>query len=484
MNRKHVVIVGAARQGLALARYLALHGTPVVLTDQRSEDDLRPARQSLADLEDMVQWALGGHPFSLLDGARMVCLSGGVSPQLPLAQEAVRQGIPLSNDSQIFLEAAPCPTLGITGSAGKTTTTSLVGLMAQESARLRAEGFQGALPELSKLPQQAWVGGNIGSPLIATLDEMQPGDLAVMELSSFQLELMTRSPQVAAILNITPNHLDRHGTMAAYTAAKQRILEFQAPQDVAVLGRMDPGAWALRQHVHGRLFSFGLDEPPTGEAGAFLKGEHLTMQIPTSTGWAQVPILSRQSIHLRGQHNLLNVLAAIAIGAAAGLPPQAMQAAVADFWGVPHRLEFVRQWRGAQWYNNSIATAPERTIAAIRSFDEPLLLLVGGRDKDLPWEELARLAWQRVDHLIVFGEAAEKILQALEAVRLELPPASQRMQVRRCASLREAVLEAARIVQPGEVVLLSPGGTSFDEFRDFEERGTCYAQWVRELPDS
>ncbi|MEJ5224553.1 MAG: Mur ligase family protein, partial [Anaerolineales bacterium] len=202
-NGKRVVIIGAARQGLALARYLARHGARVVLNDRRTADQMEDEINRLSGLD--VDWALGGHPVSLLDTPTdLVCLSGGVPLSNPLVVEAVRRGIPLSNDTQIFMEVVPCKTIGITGSAGKTTTTTLVGRMAQAGT----SGRYG----------RVWVGGNIGDPLINYVDEMQPSDLAVLEISSFQLEQMTLSPNIGAILNITPNHLDRHGTMEAYTA--------------------------------------------------------------------------------------------------------------------------------------------------------------------------------------------------------------------------------------------------------------------------
>jgi UDP-N-acetylmuramoylalanine--D-glutamate ligase len=187
-------------------------------------------------------------------------------------------------------------------------------------------------------------------------------------------------------------------------------------------------------------------------------------------------VISKEHIALRGEHNLLNVMAACTIAAAAGLPVEAMQTGVEGFMGVPHRLEFVRSWGGAKWYNDSIATAPERAMAAIRSFDEPVVLLAGGRDKDLPWEDFAALVRQRVDHLIIFGEAARIILRALAL------DGSEKFTVTRCEHLKDAVQAAAQVVQAGDVVLLSPGGTSFDEFKDFEERGACFVQWVKELP--
>jgi UDP-N-acetylmuramoylalanine--D-glutamate ligase len=461
-QERNVVIIGAARQGLALARYLIRHNAAVRINDHRSPEQLQDARHALADLGDRVQWTFGGHPLSLLENCDLLCLSGGVPLNLPLVKAAQASGIPLSNDSQIFLEAAPCPVIGITGSAGKTTTTSLVGEIARQT----------------ELPGRVWVGGNIGLPLISQVDEMGPQDLAIMELSSFQLEIMTLAPQIAAILNITPNHLDRHKTMEVYTAAKARILTYQNAESWAVLNRDDPGSWNLKDEPRGRLLSFGRHAPdpiPAGFAGTFMQDGMIVVQAPNRGG--PQPVLPGSEIRLRGEHNLLNSLAACAIAAAVGLPVSAMQAGLRGFRGVAHRLEWIRQWGGADWYNDSIATAPERVMAAIRSFDEPLILLAGGRDKDLPWQDFAKLVCERVDHLVVFGEAADTIARAVEAARNQ----PGRPSVAICNGLEQAVQAAAGLVEPGDVVLLSPGGTSFDEFIDFEERGACFAHWVKRL---
>jgi len=475
-NGQKIAILGAARQGLALARFLAVQGAQIIISDQRPESQLQAAQDSLADLTaagKSVAWVCGGHPMSLLDGLDILCLSGGVPLTLPLVEEAQKRGIPLSNDSQIFLEVVSCKVIGITGSAGKTTTTTLVGRMAQAAVER---------PGSSARYRRAWVGGNIGSPLIAEVCEMQAGDIAVMELSSFQLEIMTRSPQVAAVLNVTPNHLDRHGTMEAYKAAKARLLQFQSPGGQIILGRDDPGAWSLAGSAHGPVFSFGLSDLPAGQSGTYLQEDSIYLRLPVEAGTVHsglpatgVRLIGKDQIALRGEHNLLNVMAACAIAAAAGLPVEAIQAGVEGFTGVPHRLEFVCSLGGADWYNDSIATAPERAMAAIRSFDEPLVLLAGGRDKNLPWEDFAALVRQRVDHLVLFGEAAELILKALDLSN------KHSFTVTSCQGLHEAVQVASQIVEPGDVVLFSPGGTSFDEFIDFEERGECYVQWVKEL---
>ncbi len=449
-----VLILGAARQGLALARWLSLHGARVTVSDMRGAEDLRLARESLAEYH--IDWALGGHPLELLDSTDVLCLSGGVPLTLPIVVEAVKRGIPLSNDSQIFMEVAPCKTVGITGSAGKTTTTTLVGNM--------AKNVHG---------EKAYVGGNIGDPLLNYADEMKADDIAILELSSFQLDQMTLSPNIAAILNVTPNHLDRHGTMEAYTAAKSRILEFQSKDDVAVLGRDDQGAWNLRDKVKGKLVAFSLHDLDDGLDGAYLHESTLNLR----DGKLNISLMPREKIHLRGDYNVANVLAALVIGHAAGFPLKAMVEAVEEFRGVPHRLELVREWNGVRWYNNSIASAPERTIAVLHAFKEPIVLLLGGRDKNLPWEGLMQLVNERVDHVVIFGEAAEKIERTVNS----LPVGMKRTSILRVNGLREAVLKAAEVAKPGDVVLLSPGGTSFDEFKDFEERGERFREWVHKL---
>jgi UDP-N-acetylmuramoylalanine--D-glutamate ligase len=391
----------------------------------------------------------------------------------------------LSNDAQVFLEACPTPhTLGITGSAGKTTTTTLVGRM----LALTPHPGPGPLPPLplgegGRIPPEAgwgvrvWVGGNIGNPLIADVARMMPADLVVLELSSFQLEIMRRSPRLGAILNITPNHLDRHGTMETYIAAKANLLRHQPAAGVAVLGLDDATTRALAPLARGRLawFSGGADV----SEGTGLRGEQLFWR------WdgREHAFCTLGDIALRGRHNVLNVLAAGAIsgaalslaGADAATALEAMRAGLAGFTGVEHRLEFVREWHGARWYNDSIASAPERVIAALRSFDEPIVLLLGGRDKKLPWHDLARLVRERVRHAVLFGEAGPLIESALQAAAV--PPA----RVTRCGPLREAVALAAGCAARGDVVLLSPGCTSFDEFKDFAERGERFKAWVRAL---
>jgi UDP-N-acetylmuramoylalanine--D-glutamate ligase len=286
LANKQIVVLGLARQGIALARYLAEQGAQVTVSDVKTAEQLAEAIKSLDGFA--IKYVLGGHPVELLDGCDLLCLSGGVPVNLPIVVEAQTRGIELANDAQIFIERCPAPVIGITGSAGKTTTTALTGEI------LKTAGFK------------AWVGGNIGNPLVADLASIASDDKVVMELSSFQLEVMTTSPHIAAVLNITPNHLDRHPSMEDYIAAKKRILDFQDYRDVAVLGYDDAAARQLAGDARGYVRFFS-QQALVGR-GAFVREGNLVLRRDEE----QV-VCAVSDLKLRGSHNVWNVLAACAL---------------------------------------------------------------------------------------------------------------------------------------------------------------------------
>ncbi len=453
-----MVVLGAARQGLALARYLAARGARVALSDMKPDVDV----SSLAGLSN-VRCVLGGHPLSLLDDCDTLYLSGGVPIDLPIVIEARRRGIRLSNDAQLFFEVCPAPILAITGSAGKTTTTTLVGEMLK--VHVGAGGDSAA---------RVWVGGNIGNPLIADVAQIEPGDYVVMELSSFQLELMSRSPRIACVTNITPNHLDRHGTMEAYIAAKRAIVAFQSEEDWQVLNADDAVTRGL--NTCARTAWFSLEHEPHGD-GAWLDANgYLRVRI-AARGFDQ-RICHRRDLRLMGRHNIANVLAAGALSAIAGASAQAIGSVATTFAGVPHRLQLVAEAGGARYYDDSIATAPERLMAALNCFEQPVILLCGGRDKHLPWAEAVALMRQRCKHIVLFGEMAGLVRDEIDR-QWRAPTSGPPVTLRQ--TLEEAVEAAAAVAQTGDVVLLSPGGTSYDAFKDFAERGDQFARIVRDL---
>jgi UDP-N-acetylmuramoylalanine--D-glutamate ligase len=455
LQGKRLVILGMARQGVALARFAAQRGASVVISDLGSAESLAPALASLADCA--VEVVTGSHPLTLLDGADALAPSGGVPLTIPIIREAQQRGIPLTNDSLVFMQRCPALVIGITGSAGKSTTTALTGAMGQASGRT------------------TWVGGNIGRSLLIDLPAMQPGDLVVQELSSFQLDLWEGcSPQIAAILNITPNHLDRHRTMEAYTAAKANIVRHQRPGAVAVLplGALDELAGQTAARVRRFSHTQPVDDGACVRDGLIVLRDGSQEQIVCPVG----------AVRLRGDHNLLNVLAAVVLADSAEIPVSAMQHAIATFTGIPHRLEPVGTRNGVQYINDSIATAPERALAALAAFHEPLVLLAGGRDKDLPWESWADHVLARVEHLILFGELAPAVHETVRRRRIS---AENRVThtVQQVESVADAVALAHTLARPGMVVLLSPGGTSYDAYPDFAARGEHFRTLVQQLPD-
>ena len=447
LRGQRATVVGLAREGVDLARFLSRHGVSVLVTDVRSDDALGEPLASLADLP--LRYALGGHPVEQALEADVVYVSPGVPPTIPLIQEARARGLPLSSSTQLFFERCPAPIVGITGSSGKTTTTALVGRIFSAAGR------------------RALVGGNIGVPLLGRLDEVDRDAWVILELSSFQLESLDQSPHVAAITNITPNHLDRHPSMAEYIEAKANILRYQVPSDWAVFNADDRGSAGLQ--TRARRLEFSLSQTVDG---AVLDGERLTVR---RAGRSNV-VCQASELLLRGRHNVANVLAACAVASAAGIAPDAMRESVTTFGGVAHRLQLIHVINGARYYDDSIATSPERSIAAIETFEgESIILLAGGRDKHLPMEAWGRKIAASVHELVVFGECARLVEGAARAAGM---PADR---ITHAETVESATGIAHVIARKGDVVLLSPGGTSYDQFRDFEERGAHFAKWVRSL---
>ena len=479
-----ILIIGLAREGLAAARWLAQNNIRVIASDLRPPEDA--VRDELERLGVILR--IGRQTPALLEQTSALIVSPGVPQDIPLLQTARQRNLPISTEPRLFAQQCPEPVIGITGSSGKTTTTTLVARI------LETAGFK------------TWLGGNIGAPLLTHLEEIKPTDQVVMELSSFQLYYWgptascsddlapwcnpaPLSPHIAAILNITPNHLDRHPSMAHYTAAKANILAAQTSDDIAILNREDPmtSLWARQRRVtipagpgqqavafplQSQLLTFGFDKMRRG-SGTWLENGQIWLRWQGET----TNILDTATIQLRGRHNLANVLAATAIVGAAGIAPAAIQEAVRTFRGVPHRLEEVARINDVLWINDSIATAPERALAALRSFEQPMILLAGGRDKHLPWQEWAREVHRRVRTVIAFGEATPIIQKALA----DAPPQSQLRNLFVATDLADAVHQAYSLSQPGDVVLLSPGGTSFDAYTDFAARGEHFRHMVMGL---
>lgn len=445
---KRVTVVGLGIEGVDLARYLARQGALVTISDSRPADKLADRIQDVAALP--VQLALGSSQTDEVTSADAVFVSQGVPLDLPGLKAAREAGVPLISMTGLFLDVCPGPVVGITGSSGKTTTTALVAEMFQADER------------------PVFVGGNIGIGLLDQLSAIRPYTWSVLEVSHTQLQLVESSPHVAALLNITPNHLDRF-SWVDYVRLKKNILRFQTGGDVAVLNLDDAESRAAQPLVRGRLLWFTMSKGTPGDG------------VSVREGWAvlrwgrlEERLFPLADVRLRGAHNLANAVAAAAISAAAGVSPDAIACAIDAFRGVPHRLELIGEAKGIAYYNDSIATTPERTVAGLRSFDEPVVLLLGGRDKHLPLEELAAEAAERCRAVVLFGESAPKLQEALRE-------AGSKTRVIRVETLPQAVEAASAAAQPGDVVLLSPACTSYDAYENFERRGEHFRDLVTPL---
>ncbi len=404
------LVIGLGRSGVALARFLVDRGDEVAVCDTRTVEQLTTF---VGRLPRAARTILGGYGHEVLAGCDEVYASPGVPWNIPLLESARAAGIRVSSEMDLFFRHCPAPIVGITGTNGKTTTTALTGAVLSRGAR------------------PVMVGGNIGETVLDRLAEVTPEHWVVLELSSFQLESIERPrAAIGVVLNVTPDHLDRHGSFAAYVAAKARLVEYQEEGDWAVLNGADRVCRGLASLTRAQVAWYELEPAPP-------------MPVP-------------------GEHNLMNARAASVVGRLAGLTPADIHAAIAGFEGVEHRLELVGDWSGVRWYNDSKATNPDAALVGLRSFGEsPVILVAGGRGSGFELAEWLSEIRRRARAVILIGESAE----VLEAELVGHPA------VRRAASLVEAVAVAADLARPGDVVLLSPGYKSFDSFASFEDRG-------------
>jgi UDP-N-acetylmuramoylalanine--D-glutamate ligase len=439
---RRVLVLGVRCTGQAVARVLTARGCAVRAADAQNARALGLDPSALPG----VELRLGSETSALLDDIDLVVPSPGVPRGAPLLREAVRRGLPVWAEVELAFRLLDCPVIGITGTNGKSTTTTLVG------RTLAAAG------------RRTFIGGNLGTPLI--LAAADPPDVAVTEVSSFQLEWVDRfRPRVAGLLNITADHLDRHADFAEYRDAKARLFAAQRPDDWAVLNRDDPECLALAHRCRARVLTFGTG--PT-DAGATIATGAAVVRLPGAAEERYDLARTR----LTGRHNLENILAAALVARLAGAPPAAVQDAIDTVEPLPHRLALVAERHGVRWFDDSKATNVGATVKSLESFTEPVVLLAGGVDKGGDYAPLAAAARGRVRRALVFGAARERLASALEAADVS---------VERVADLPAAVGAAASAARRGDVVLLAPACSSFDMFTDYAARGRAFRAAVEGL---
>ena len=447
LRHKTVAVIGIGVSNTPLLERLLAEGIRVTACDKRSREQMGEQAEHLEQLG--CELHLGADYLKDLD-ADVIFRTPGLRPDVPEIAACVDRGAVLTSEMEVFFEVCPCTIIAVTGSDGKTTTTTIIAEL------LKAAG------------KRVWVGGNIGHPLLCEADGMLATDYAVLELSSFQLMTMKRSPHIAVVTNLAPNHLDVHRDMAEYVAAKENIFRHQSGEDVAVFNADNDITAEQSRRAPGRARLFSRQ----GEVadGVFLRGEDIVCR----SGGHERVVMTTGDIKIPGVHNVENYMAAIA--AVDGLvPDEVIRRFAREFGGVEHRIELVRTYRGVRYYNDSIASSPSRTIAGLRSFHEKVILIAGGYDKHIPFDVLGPEIVEHVKLLVLCGATADKIRAAVENAPGYQPG---KPEIRDVTPFTAAVEAARDRAQPGDVVTLSPACAAFDQFKNFAERGKFFKSIV------
>jgi len=448
LKNKRVLVVGLGKSGISAAMFLRKRGARVTVSDARSAVALAKEIPSLLDAGIMVE--SGGHGLLTFRRQDLIVVSPGVPMDTPEVKQVIGYGMPVIGELELASRFLKGRVVAITGSNGKTTTTTLVGKILKETG----------LPTL--------VGGNIGLPVIDLVPESTDDSVSVLEVSSFQLETIEHfHPWISVVLNITPDHLDRHGSFDNYAATKARITENQTAEDFLVLNAEDKPTQMVAAKTRAQIFWFSTRRPI--KQGAFVHGESIVF-LPRE-GAKTEPIMPVEEIPLKGAHNVENVLAAACAARLAGAAAEKIRASVRSFKAVEHRLEFVRTVQGVEYFNDSKATNVDAAMKAVSSFPSGIHLILGGKDKDSDYTVLSPLLRERVKAVYTIGSAAEKIERELHGV----------VKMVGAGTIDVAVREARSAAVPGDVVLLAPACSSFDQFENYEHRGRTFRQIVNEL---
>ena len=447
IRNKRVAVIGIGVSNTPLLDMLLAEGIRVTACDKRTREQMGQQAEELERRGCTLH--LGEDYLKGLD-ADVIFRTPGLRPDVPEIAACVAHGADLTSEMEVFFRVCPCPIIAVTGSDGKTTTTTIIAELLKSAGK------------------RVWVGGNIGHPLLCEADGMLQTDYAVLELSSFQLMTMTRSPHIAVVTNLAPNHLDMHRDMAEYVAAKENIFRHQSRGDIAIFNGDNTITAEQTARAPGRARTFSR----RGEAadGVFLRGEDIVCR----SGGQERVIMNTGDIKIPGVHNVENYMAAIA--AVDGLvPDEVIRSFARSFGGVEHRIELVRTYRGVRYYNDSIASSPSRTIAGLRSFKEKVILIAGGYDKHIPFDVLGPEVVAHVKLLVLCGATADKIRASVENAPGYAPGKPEILDVTPFTAAVEAARDRA---QPGDVVTLSPACAAFDQFKNFAERGRFFKSIV------
>jgi len=451
-RRVTIIGLGKGRTTAGLARFLVGKGANVTIADPKPREELVDGIARLGDIADKVKLILGpSTDETALAEPDFVFVIPGIRPRSPTILRALNRGVPVLTEMALFFRLCRATIVGITGTKGKTTTTTLV-------ERVLGTGSRKVV-----------VGGNIGTAIIQEVDDLRREDIVVLELSSFQLETLGHSPQVAVVTNVLEDHIDHHGTRDAYIAAKKNIVAWQGPRDIAVLNLDDPATVALHTGAASEVRGFSLSLRP--KRGAYLDQNGDLVLV---SGDRRTVLCKATDLRVPGRHNVANALAAAIVGDAFDIPADDIGRVLREFEGVPRRLETIAEKDGVLWVNDSAATTPAATMSALAAYERPAVAILGGVSKGADFGELARVLARRAHGVVLIGRAADEIASAIAVA-----DPGRGVEVRRAATLDEAVADAREMARPGDVVLLSPANASFDMFSSADERGEKFAAIVR-----
>ena len=451
-RRVTIIGLGKGRTTAGLARFLVGKGANVTIADPKPREELVDGIARLGDVAEKVKLILGpSTDETALAEPDFVFVIPGIRPRSPTILRALNRGVPVLTEMALFFRLCPAPIVGITGTKGKTTTTTLVDRVLSQGSR------------------RVVVGGNIGTAVIQEVDNLRREDIVVLELSSFQLETLGHSPYVAVVTNVLEDHIDHHGTRDAYIAAKRNIVAWQGPRDIAVLNLDDPATVALHTGAASEVRGFSLSLQP--KRGAYLDRSGDLVLV---SGDRRAVLCKATDLRVPGRHNVANALAAAIVGDAFDIPADAIGRTLREFEGVPRRLETIAEKDGILWVNDSAATTPSATLTALAAYERTPVVILGGVSKGADFGELARVLAGRARGVVLIGRAADEIAAAIVAAD---PKGA--LEVRRAATLEDAVAATRAMARPGDVVLLSPANASFDMFSSADERGEKFAAIVR-----
>jgi UDP-N-acetylmuramoylalanine--D-glutamate ligase len=472
-NKKITVMgLGIHGGGEGLARYLSEKGANITVTDLKNEKQLKQTLKNLQDLKN-IKYRLGEHKWEDFKNADMVFLNPAVPKNSLWVKRMMKEKVNMTSEMNLFLSECKGKIIGVTGTNGKSTTVNLIFNILKN--KFQPVSSMGNYIDIKNDNRKIFFGGNIGGSLLKYLDSITENDLTLLELSSFQLYdagTIKKSPHISIILNITPDHLDQHTDFKEYVESKKNIIKYQTRSDFAILNYDSNLVKKIASGIESKILYFSPNHKL--QAGSYIEDKNIIINFRGK----KTMIMPVSDINIPGEHNIYNILAAVLVGNLYGIKPEFIKSAISNFSSLSHRIEFIREIKGVKYYNDSKSTTPESTIAAINCFDKPIILIAGGKEKGFDYSEFAKMITQKIKYVLLIGENANKIEKNISKLSDSNSKLQKTINVK---ILKNAVRESNKLSKKGDIILFSPGTSSFDQFASYEDRGDKFKKMVEEL---